>query len=134
MPTATIKTKPTKASVETYLASIKDPARKQDCLEITQLMTEISGEKPTMWGTSIVGFGNRHYTSASGREVDWMVIGFSSRKEAISFYLTCNLDELATTLKKLGKYKRGVGCLYVKSLEDIDRSVLKKLIAQALKT
>lgn len=91
------------------------------------------GEKPKIWGTSIVGFGSYQYAYASGREGDWMRIGFSVRKAVLSVYLTCNLDELASFLAKLGTYKRGVGCLYMKRLADVDMTVLKKMIASVVK-
>jgi hypothetical protein len=125
------KTQPTKANVNDYLETIKNPHRKKDCQEILDLMKKITKEKPEMWGGSIVGFGSYHYKYASGREGDWMKVGFSSRKKSISFYLTCDLDQMTPTLKTLGKHKRGVGCLYIKKLDDINPKVLRKIIKQA---
>lgn len=128
-----IKTVRNKNSVKQYLDSIKDPKRKKDCMEIAKIMQELIGEKPAMWGTSLVGFGVVQYTYASGRQRDWLQCGFASRKDSISIYLTCNLDEFEPLLQGLGKYKRGVGCLYIKTLEDVKIPVLKKLIKAALK-
>lgn len=128
------KTKPTKASVENYLKSITDEAREKDCRAIAAMMEKATKEKPQMWGKSIVGFGTYHYTYASGREGDWMRMGFSSRKDAISIYLMCDLDRLKSDLKDLGTHKRGVGCLYIKSLDAIDVRVLKRMIIKSAKS
>lgn len=129
----TIKTQPTKASVSAYLNAITDPIRKKECKTIDTLMRDVSGHKPVMWGESLVGYGSVEMTYSTGRKVDWLMMGFSSRKAAISLYLTCNLDEFADLLEKLGKYKRGVGCLYIKTLEDVDMKVLKQLCVRARK-
>ena len=128
-----IKTIPTKLSVKKYLDNIKDLKRRADCIEIVRIMEASTKEKPVMWGKDIVGFGKKEMTYASGRKVDWIVIGFSSRKDSISIYLTCSLDQMKDDLKILGKHKRGVGCLYVKTLEDIDIRVLEKMIKKATK-
>lgn len=129
----TIKTVPTKASVSAYLNAITDPIRKKECKAIDALMREVSGTKPVMWGESLIGYGSVSMTYASGRVVDWLMMGFSSRKAAISLYLTCNLDEFADLLEKLGPHKRGVGCLYIKTLADVDMKVLKQLCVRAKK-
>ena len=130
---AELKTKKNKASVSKYLNSIEDKSRRADSKEVSKIIQEISGEKPSMWGESIVGFGDYHYTYASGREGDWMRMGFSSRKNAISLYLMCDLDTVEGLLTKLGKHKRGRGCLYIQSLEDIHLPTLKKLIKTSYK-
>lgn len=123
------KTQPTKASVRKYLDAILDTKRRADCEKLVEIMSKVSGEKPVLWGTSIVGFGSYDYKSAAGRSGSWAKIGFSSRKDAISLYLTCYWEGTAKDLlKELGPHKLGVGCLYVKSLSDIKLPVLKKII------
>jgi len=98
------------------------------------MMKKASGEDPKMWGTSLIGFGNKRYKSpATGREVDWLLIGFSPRKANFSLYLTMDIKKHAATLKKLGKHKTGVGCLYINKLDDVDLKVLKELIDASLK-
>ena len=132
MAKAEIKTKKTKASVKAHLDAIKDPARRKDCQEIARMMQELTGEKPAMWGASIVGFGSYKAKYSTGREVDWLVMGFASRKDSISLYLTCDLNEFTSLLADLGPHKRGVGCLYIKRLPDIKIPVLKKLLKASL--
>lgn len=130
---AELKTKKNKASVSKYISSISDKDRKADCKKIYEIMKEVSGKKPAMWGSSLVGFGVTNHKYASGREVEWLTIGFSNRKNAISLYLTCDLNDFEKELKELGEYKRGVGCLYIKNLSDVKMTVLKKLIKKAYK-
>jgi hypothetical protein len=129
MAKAEIKTKETDASVEDFINSVKDDQKRKDSLTILKLMKKASKEKPKMWGSSIIGFGN--ITSKSprtGREVDWFKIGFSPRKASISLYLMSGLKKHAVDLKKLGKHKTGVGCLYINKLEDVDMKVLERMI------
>ena len=125
---AELKTKPTAASARTFVASIKDGNRRKDCQEILAMMEEISGEPPTMWGGSIVGFGKYRYRYASGRTGTWFRVGFASRKNALTLYFMLALDQQGERLRALGKHKRGKGCLYIKNLADVDREVLKGLI------
>ena len=127
------KTKPTMDSVTVYLNKIKDSQRRDDCFALLEFMESASKAKPVMWGASIVGFGNYHYVYESGREGDTVLIGFSPRKDAISIYMMCGLDQLADELPKLGKHKTGKGCLYIKSLDDIDPVVLKRILVKAHK-
>ncbi len=127
-----IKTVATKKSAEKYIKSIEDVKRKKDCIIIKDLMQKISKQKPVMWGESIVGFGKMKMKYSTGKEVEWMKMGFSSRKQAISIYLTCNLNQLEEKLDKLGPYKRGVGCLYIKSLQNIDMKVLESLFKASM--
>jgi hypothetical protein len=97
-------------------------------------MKKATGEEPKMWGSSMIGFGTKRYKSpATGREVDWFKIGFSPRKANISLHLIFNMKEQATALKKLGKHKTGVGCLYINKLEDVDLKILKGLVEASLK-
>jgi hypothetical protein len=131
---ADIKTKPTSSSVDSFLTGIKDEQKRKDSYVILGLMEKASGEKPVMWGGSLIGFGNRRCKSpASGREVDWFRIGFSPRKANLSLYLSLDIKKHAEVLNKLGKHKTGVGCLYINKLEDIDMKILEKMIAGALK-
>ena len=131
---AEIKTKETEANVENYINSIKDEAKRKDSFAILKMMQKATKEKPKMWGGSIIGFGNKRYKSpTTEREVDWFKIGFSPRKANLSLYLVLNIKKYAAELKKLGKYKTGVGCLYINKLEDIDLKVLEKIINSAAK-
>jgi hypothetical protein len=131
---AEIKTKQNTSSVEDFLNTIKDEQKRKDSFAILEMMKKAIGEEPKMWGSSIIGFGNRIYKSpTSGREVEWLIIGFSPRKANLSLYLTMNIKQHADTLKKLGKHKTGVGCLYINKLEEVDVKVLKALIDSSLK-
>jgi Domain of unknown function (DU1801) len=125
------KTRPTQASVAKYLGAIQSDARREDCESLAKLMTKVTKQKPVMWGPSIVGFGSYHYKYESGREGDMCLVGFSSRKGDISVYLA-NFPERVGLLKKLGKHKAGKGCLYIRSLEDVDTKVLEKLVADSV--
>ena len=131
---AEIKTKPTAASVEDFLNAVQDEQKRKDSFVILELMKKASGEEPKMWGGSIIGFGNERYKSpATGREVDWLRIGFSPRKASLTLYLMGGLKNHAAALEKLGKHKTGVGCLYINKLEDVDIDVLQGMIEASLK-
>jgi hypothetical protein len=134
MAKAELKTKVSKASVEDFLNTIEDEQKRKDCFEISKIMTQVTKEKPKMWGASIVGFGTYHYKGASGREGDWMLTGFSPRKQNLTLYLMGGFDMHKDLLKKLGKFKTSVGCLYIKKLDDVDKKVLKQLVTQTVKT
>jgi hypothetical protein len=126
------KTKETDASVDQYLATIKDEARRKDCEALAKLMARVTKQPAKMWGSSIVGFGSYHYKYESGREGDICLVGFSSRKSEISVYglnAGASHEEL---FARLGKHKMGKGCAYIKSLSDVDLKVLEKLIADAV--
>jgi hypothetical protein len=130
---AKIQTTQTAASVEAFINTIKDEQKRKDSFVILEMMKKASGEEPKMWGSSIIGFGNKRYKSPrSGREVDWLLIGFSPRKANLSLYISIGIKEHAASLKKLGKHKTGVGCLYINKLEDIDIKVLKGMIETSL--
>ena len=130
---AEIKTKPTSSSVANFIDSIADEQKRKDGQVILKLMEKAMKEKPKMWGSSIIGFGNVRYKSpATGREVDWFKIGFSPRKANLSLHLL-DIKRHADALNKLGKHKTGVGCLYINKLEDVDIKVLEKMIAAAVK-
>lgn len=131
---AQIKTKPTAASVEDFINAIENEQKRKDSFAILELMKKASGEEPKMWGGSIIGFGDKRYKSpATGREVDWLRIGFSPRKANLSLYLSVGIKEHAAALEKLGKHKTGVGCLYINKLADIDKKVLKGMIEASLR-
>lgn len=129
---AEIKTKVNDASVEAFLASVENGKRREDSFTVLELMKNITKEEPKMWGTSIVGFGSYHYTYASGQEGDWPVAGFSPRKQALTVYLMTGFERDEDLMAKLGKYKTGVSCLYIKKLEDVDMNVLAELIKRSL--
>ena len=130
---AEIKTKPTSASVEDFINQIKDEQKRKDSFVLLEIMKEATGEEPVLWGSAIIGFGNRRYKSpTTGREVDWLLMGFSPRKTSLSIYLMGGIKDHADALKKLGKHKTGVGCLYINKLEDIDLKVLKGIIDASL--
>jgi hypothetical protein len=127
------KTKPTKGSVPAFLNKIKDQQVRDDCFAILEMMQKVSNFEPTMWGSAIVGFWTYHYVYESGREGDTIVIGFSPRKQNISIYLMGGLNIVEDELSNLGKYKTGKGCLYIKSLSDVNAVVLKKIFAKSFK-
>ena len=128
------KTKPEATHVGSFLKKIKAPDRRKDCAAIIEMMESISGLKPVMWGTAIVGFGTRHYVYDSGREGDTMIVGFSPRKEAIALYLAGGLEPLQDELAKLGKHSTGKGCLYINRLEDVNTAVLKKILTKSFRS
>jgi hypothetical protein len=129
-----IKTKPTAESVEGFINKIADEQKRKDCIVLIEMMKKASGEKPVLWSNSIIGFGNKRYKSpATGREVDWLRIGFAPRKANLSLYVSIGIQEHAAALKKLGKHKTGVGCLYINKLDDVDLTVLKGIIESSVK-
>lgn len=124
------KTQPTGVDVAAFFATLDDGQRR-DSEELAGLIGDITGEPAVMWGKAIVGFGLQHYTYASGREGDWMKIGFAPRKGQLSLYATCDLALLENELKDLGTYTTGKGCIYIKKLADVNLDTLKKLLAAA---
>jgi len=130
---AEIKTKPTAASVEDFINTVKEEQKRKDSFVILEMMKKATGEEPKMWGSSIIGFGNiRLKSPATGREMDWLRIGFSPRKANISLYITGDVKQHAAALEKLGKHKTGVGCIYINKLTDIDVKVLEEMIGDSL--
>lgn len=129
---ATLKTQPNHRSVQDFLQKIEAPDQQKDALRILQLMEEVSGEPAQMWGDSMIGFGSYHYRYASGREGDWFLTGFAPRKKQLSLYIMAGFDQYDTLLQKLGKYKTGKSCLYIKKLADVDEAILKELIRQSV--
>jgi Domain of unknown function (DU1801) len=126
------ETKPTKLSVAEFIDALKDPARRTDAKALTKLMQSAAGEKPKMWGPSIIGFGSYRYKYESGREGDMPIIGFSPRKAATVLYGMIGFTEVAALLAKLGKCRTGKGCLYIKRLADVDQHVLEALVVKSL--
>ena len=123
------KTKPTRISVAAFIDSITDQGRRADAKALVKLMQKASGEKPTMWGSSIVGFGSHHYVYDSGREGDMPLIAFSPRKAATVLY---GLSSAEALLPKLGKHTRGKGCVYIKKLADVDEKVLEAMVVKSI--
>jgi hypothetical protein len=130
---AEVKTKPTKESVTGFLNKITDATRREDCFAVAKIMEEITGSKPQMWGTSIVGFSTYHYKYASGHEGDWPVVGFSPRKQDLTIYLMLGFQRYDALLEQLGKHRRAKSCLYIKRLSDVHVPTLKKLIKASVK-
>lgn len=126
------KTKPTDRDPIEFLNRIEDSPKRADCLEILALMAEITEKKPKMWGTSIIGFGSYHYLYASGREGDYFVTGFSHRQQNITLYIMPKFAPYEVITNKLGKFKLSKSCLYIKTLNDIDRSLLQQLISKSV--
>ena len=122
------KTRPTKASVTRFLDGIDDEDRRRDCKTLVKMMKAVTGEAPTMWGPSIIGFGTRHLRYASGRELDWPILGFSPRKTDLTLYILSGFEKHGALMKKLGKHKTSKSCLYVKRLSDIDLPTLEQLM------
>jgi hypothetical protein len=126
------KTKPTKLSVAAFIDTLTDPARRGDAKALVKLMQSAAGEKPKMWGSSIIGFGSYHYKYESGREGDMPVIAFSPRKSATVMYGMIGFSEASALLAKLGKHTTGKGCLYIRKLADVDQQVLQALMVKSL--
>lgn len=126
------KTRPTKRSVPEFIAALTDAPRREDAQALIKLMQAATGDSPTMWGPSIIGFGSSHYVYESGREGDMPVIGFSPRKAATVLYGTIGFDGADRLLARLGPHSTGKGCLYIKQLAAIDAAVLAQLIAKAV--
>ena len=133
MAKAQLKTRPTGTSVAVFLQSIEDRQKRKDAKTVRSIMKKITGARPRLWGTSIVGFGTYHYKYASGREGDWMMTGFSPRKQALTIYIMNGFNRYGSLMKKLGRYKTGKSCLYIKHLSDIDLDVLTRLIERSWK-
>lgn len=125
---ADLKTKINDSSVTEFLNAVADEQKRMDSFRILKIMEETTGEKGKMWGSSIVGFGTYHFVYDSGREGDWMLAGFSPRKQALTIYMMAGNARFEDELKNLGKHTVGKSCLYIKRLSDIDESVLRKMI------
>lgn len=125
---AELKTKPTGASVASFLRALDDPEQRADAKTLSKLMREATGCRAKLWGTSIVGFDTYHYRYASGQEGDWPIVAFAPRKRDLSVYIMPGFSKYGRLMKKLGKHKTGRSCLYIKRLSDVDVDVLRDLI------
>jgi hypothetical protein len=127
-----IKTKVNDANVEDFISSVDNDKRRKDGFVLLEIFKRITGETPKMWGPSIIGFGQYHYKSAkSSQEGDWMLTGFSPRKQNLTLYIMHGVENEKELLKKLGKHKTGMGCMYINKLEDVDIKVLEGLITKS---
>lgn len=131
--TSDMKTVRTKRSVTEFVRSVKDPRQRRDLQSLIAVFRKVTGERPAMWGSSIIGFGSYHYVYDSGREGDWMLAGLAPRKDQLTLYLMGGLDKQKPLLAKLGKHKVSKGCLYLKDLEGIDIKVLGELVRRSVR-
>lgn len=130
----TIKTTVNDASVEDFINKVSDEVKKKDSFALLKLFSKVTGEKPKMWGSSIIGFGQYHYKSdRSTQEGDWPLTGFSPRKQNLTLYIMPGFSDYTDLLKDLGKHKTSVGCLYINKLADVDIAILEKLISKSFK-
>jgi hypothetical protein len=126
------KTKPTSASVSEFVNAIEEPQKRADVRKVAAMMRRATGKRAKMWGSSIVGYGTYHYRYDSGREGDFMLTGYSPRKQALTVYILAGFERFGPLMKKLGKYKTGKSCLYIKRLADVDENVLEQLITESV--
>jgi hypothetical protein len=129
---AELKTKPTKASVKTFIDGIEDDQKRADARKIAAMMRRATGSRAKLWGTSIVGYGSYKYTDAKGEEHEFMLTGFSPRKQAISVYVIPGFSSFERLMAKLGKHKTGKSCLYIKRLSDVNEKILQQLIGRSV--
>jgi len=129
---ADVKTRPTRASVTTFLKGVSDEDQRRDALALLGLMKRITRAQPRMWGPSIVGFGSYHYRYASGREGDWPLTGFSPRRRELTVYIMAGFDRFPDLMARLGRYRTGKSCLYIRRLADVDLAVLRDLVAASV--
>ena len=128
-----MKTVPTDASVDAFIDAVEDEERRQDCRTVAAMMAEVTAAPARMWGPSIVGFGSYHYRYPSGREGDFMEIGFSPRKRALTVYVMAGFSDYEALLAKLGRHSTGKSCLYLKRLADVDLAVLRELVESSVR-
>lgn len=126
------KTKPTSQSVAKFIDSVSDEMRRKDCKTVATLMRKVTKKTPRMWGDSLIGFGTYHYKYASGHEGDYFVTGFSPRAQNLTVYIMPGFERFPRLMQKLGKYKTGKSCLYIKKLEDVDIAILEELIKKSV--
>ena len=126
------KTKPTDIDPVDFIGSVEHDTRREDAETLLELMSKLTGYKAKMWGPTIIGFGRYHYEYESGREGDWMMVGFSPRKANQVIYLMPGYLDLDDQLSRLGKHKIGKSCLYINKLADVDLSVLEEMVQHAI--
>ena len=129
---AELKTQKNDGDVMEFLSSVENEKRRDDSYEILNLMKDVTGEEPTMWGSSIIGFGSYHYKYASGREASWFLTGFSPRKQSLTLYIMEGFEKYDELMSKLGKHSTGKSCLYIKKLEDVDMKVVRELVDKSV--
>jgi Domain of unknown function (DU1801) len=127
-----IKTQVTDADVVEFLNNVEDPRKRADSFTILEMMRDITGEEPKMWGPTIVGFGQYHYKYASGHEGDMCIVGFSPRKQALTVYISTDFEQYDALMAKLGKHTTSKACLYIKRLSDVDLNVLRELVTKSV--
>lgn len=129
---AELKTKKNDGDVEAFLSTVDNDRRRTDAFSMNEIMTRLSGSSPKMWGSSIVGYGEYHYTNGSGKQVSWMMTGFSPRKQALTLYIMDGFESYETLLEELGPHGTGKSCLYIKDLQQVDQAILEQLITESL--
>lgn len=127
-----LKTKENDGDVEAFLNSVENDKKRSDSFTILELMKKITNDPPRMWGDSMVGFGRYSYTYKSGHSGEWFITGFSPRKQSLTLYLMTEFEANKELMEKLGKYKTGKSCLYIKTLDDINMDVLETLLQQSV--
>lgn len=127
-----LKTRPSRKSVRRFLGNVEHAGKREDSFRLLAMMEDVTGEKGVLWGESIVGFGRYHYKYASGREGDWLLTGFSPRKQNLVVYIMPGFSRYEELLKDLGKYRLGRSCLYINKLDNIDFGTLKTLVADSV--
>jgi hypothetical protein len=125
---ADVKTRVNDASVLAFLEGVKDDQKRRDCDTLIDMMRDVTGKEPRMWGSSIIGFGSYHYVYSSGRQGDWPVTGFSPRARNLSVYIMPGFSRYGALMERLGKHKTGKSCLYINQLADVDQDVLRQLV------
>ncbi len=129
---AELKTKKNEGSVNDFIETVAEEQKRKDVYAIKDLMEKATKAKAKMWGPAIIGFGDKRLVYESGREMDWFIMGFSPRKQNIALYINGAVSNDQGSLKRLGKYKTGKGCLYINKLSEVDLDVLKEIIQQGL--
>jgi hypothetical protein len=128
---ATLKTQPTDDDVDAFLAAVEDPQRREDAVAVCKMMAEVTGERPRLWSSGIVGFGTYHYVYASGREGEWMALGFAARKARLTLYLMDGFGEYEELRARLGRHSTGKSCLHIKRLSDVHLDVLREMVGRS---
>ena len=129
---AVLRTRPTRASVTAFMAAIEDRQMRADAKKVAAMMRRVTGKRATMWGPGIVGYGRYHYHYASGRQGEFMITGFSPRKQALTVYIMPGFSRFDKLMAKLGMYKTGKSCLSIRRLADVDEAVLERLIRESV--
>lgn len=126
------KTKPTAVDPRAFIAAVEHPGRRADAEALLELMHDVTGWEPRMWGPSIVGYGRYCYRLANGKEADSLATGFSPRKANMVIYVVTGYEDLADELAALGRHRTGQSCLYVNRLSDLDLDVLRRIVGRGI--